>query len=268
MAKGHKKHKDGAPSAAEVKNSYEKDLRDLQVELLKVQRHVTSHGSKILVIFEGRDAAGKDGTIRRFAKHMNPRQTHVVALDKPSPQQSTQWYFQRYVPHLPSGGEIALFNRSWYNRSGVERVMEFCTPEQYEEFMTTVPDFEQMLRHSGIQIFKYYLDIHKDEQKARLDSRQEDPLKRWKMSPMDAKALKRWDDYSVARNQMFTRTSSPESPWIVVRADDKRESRLQVMRHFLNAVDYDGKDETILHPDPEMVFPFTDEDLRNGRIAP
>ncbi len=250
------------------KKEYHKTLRALQVELIKAQMHVVKHGMKVLVLFEGRDAAGKDGTIRRFVKHMNPRHTYVVALDKPTERQSTQWYFQRYVPHLPSAGDIVLFNRSWYNRAGVEHVMDFCTAEQYEEFMMTVPYFEQMLRHSGIVLYKYYLDIQKEEEKRRLEARKDDPLKQWKLSAMDGLALKHWDDYSAARNQMFTRTHSPECPWTVVKADNKRVARIHVIENFLSKLDYDGKDESLLKPDPAIVFPFLEDDLTGGRIAP
>jgi polyphosphate kinase 2 len=274
MAKNHEAENkkdirfEGNGDAEKAKRVYRKTLRALQVELIKVQMHVVKNGLKVLVLFEGRDAAGKDGTIRRFVKHMNPRHTHVVALDKPSERQSSQWYFQRYVPHLPSAGEIVLFNRSWYNRAGVERVMGFCTAEEYEEFMMTVPYFEQMLRHAGIQLYKYYLDIRHEEQKDRLEARKDDPLKQWKLSAMDGLALKHWDDYSTARNQMFTRTNSPECPWIVVKADNKREARIHVIENFLSTLDYDGKDDSLLKPDPSIVFPFLEDDLLNGRIAP
>ncbi|WP_242968600.1 polyphosphate kinase 2 [Sulfobacillus sp. hq2] len=269
MGKHHNKAKGSNKDKEHMEpDTYAQTLKALQIELLKLQVDVVAHQRKILVIFEGRDAAGKDGTIRRFAKHMNPRQTHVVALDKPTDKESTEWYFQRYVSHLPAGGELALFNRSWYNRAGVEKVMGFCTATQYEEFMTTVPFFEQMLHQSGMKIFKYYLDINKEEQKARLEERKKDPLKRWKLSPMDEQALKHWDAYSEARNHMFARTSHPDAPWFVVKADDKRRSRLAVIQHFLHATPYEGKDLALLNPDPLIVFPFDSEALTDGRIAP
>ena len=192
---------------------YGKTLRTLQIELVKFQKHLIAHGDRILIILEGRDSAGKDGTIKRVIEHLSPRETRVVALGKPSTRDESEWYFQRYVPHLPAAQDFVLFNRSWYNRAGVEWVMGFCTEAQYEEFMETVPVFEQMLVRSGIQLFKYYLDIDKAEQRRRLKARLTDPLKQWKMSPIDAAAQKHWKDYSVARNAMFARTHTPTAPW-------------------------------------------------------
>ncbi|WP_053960713.1 polyphosphate kinase 2 [Sulfobacillus thermosulfidooxidans] len=247
---------------------YKEAIRHLQIELVKVQRHVVKTGLKILIVFEGRDTAGKDGTIRRFVKYLNPRETRVVALAKPSEQEISQWYFQRYVKHLPSAGEMVFFNRSWYNRAGVEKVMGFCSDDEYEEFMTTVPYFEQMLRHAGIHLFKYYLDIDRKEQETRLEARRDNPLKQWKMSAMDGVALAHWDDYSLARNQMFLRTSSPESPWIIVKADNKKLARVNLIQHFLMHLEYPGKKSELLQPDPDIVFPFLEDDLHNGRIAP
>src|SRR3974390_747938 len=202
-------------------HGYKASLRDLQIELVKVQKHIIKHGHKVLVIFEGRDASGKDGTIKRIVQHLSPRETRVVALGKPSDRDRASWYFQRYAPYLPAAQELVLFNRSWYNRAGVERVMGFCSDAEYEHFLEEVVPFEHMLIGSGIQIIKYYLDISKGEQKARLRDRRRDPLKQWKSSPIDEVAVKHWDSYSEARDVMFARTSSSSSPWIVVRAEHK-----------------------------------------------
>jgi len=250
------------------KGEYKKLLRRLQIELVKLQRDLIKNDQKILVLFEGRDAAGKDGTIKRIVQHLSPRETRVVALGKPSDHDQRSWYFQRYVPHLPAAQELVLFNRSWYNRAGVERVMGFCSEAEYESFMQTVPAFEQMLIHSGIQLFKYYLDISKGEQKRRLASRHTDPLKQWKVSPIDEQALKHWKDYSDARNEMLTRTHSPLSPWRVVRADHKRATRIHVLMDLLSRLEYADKDETFLRPDPNQVFEFDESYLSNGVISP
>jgi polyphosphate kinase 2 len=250
------------------KKTYKRTLRALQIELVKLQRHLIAHGDRILVIFEGRDSGGKDGTIKRITQHLSPRETRVVALGKPSDREKTTWYFQRYVPHLPAAEELVLFNRSWYNRAGVERVMGFCTDAEYQEFMETVPYFEQMLQRSGIRLLKYYLDISKDEQKKRLKDRRKDPLKQWKMSPIDAQAQKHWEDYSLARNEMFARTHNPNSPWIVVRANDKHLARLNVIRDMLSRLPYDDKDESLILPDPNLIFPYEEACLHNGMIAP
>ena len=247
---------------------YHQELHDLQVELVKFQRHLIKENEKVLTIFEGRDAAGKDGTIKRFTEHLSPRESRVVALGKPSDREVSQWYFQRYVAHLPSAQEIVFLNRSWYNRAGVERVMGFCTNDQYEEFMETVPSFEQMLVRSGIRLFKYYLDIDREEQKKRLASREHDPLKQWKISPIDLAAQKHWEAYSNARNQMFARTHSALAPWIVVRADNKDHARLQTIRDFLSRVSYKGKKESVVLPDPSTVFLYSRSYLDNGMIAP
>ena len=250
------------------KKVYKSELHDLQVELVKLQKHLISHADRILVLFEGRDSGGKDGTIKRIVQHLSPRETRVVALGKPSERDRTSWYFQRYAPHLPAAEEMVLFNRSWYNRAGVERVMEFCTDAEYEEFMETVPAFEQMLIRSGIRLFKYYLDISKDEQKKRLADRRTDPLKQWKMSPIDAVAQKHWDDYSVARNEMFARTHNALAPWTVVRADDKQLARLNVIKDLLARLDYADKDHSLVRPNPDIVFAYAEAYLANGMIAP
>jgi len=250
------------------KKRYKHELHDLQVELVKLQKHLIAHGDRILVLFEGRDSGGKDGTIKRIIQHLSPRETRVVALGKPSDREQSAWYFQRYAPHLPAAEEMVLFNRSWYNRAGVERVMGFCTDAQYEEFMETVLPFEEMLIRSGIRLFKYYLDITKDEQKARLDARRTDPLKQWKMSPIDAEAQKRWNDYSLARNEMFARTHTPMTPWTVVRANDKRLARLNVIKDLLIHLDYADKDHSLIRPNPDIVFTYAESYLDNGMIAP
>ncbi|MCP2144899.1 polyphosphate kinase 2 [Bradyrhizobium elkanii] len=235
--------------------AYRAALHDLQVELVKVQRHIIEHGHRVLIIFEGRDAAGKDGTIKRIVQHLSPRETRVVALGKPSDHDRASWYFQRYVPYLPAAQEMILFNRSWYNRAGVEHVMGFCTDQEYENFLGAVLQFEHMLIASGIQIMKYYLDISKGEQKARLLDRKTDPLKQWKTSPIDAVALKHWKDYTGARDRMLAATSSRESPWIVVRADDKRATRLNVIRDLISRLACPETDKHLASPDRSIVFP-------------
>ena len=263
----HKRQLAAYPAAPSNKD-YEHELHRLQIELVKLQKHLIARGDRILVIFEGRDSGGKDGTIKRIVEHLSPRETRVVALGKPSDREGSAWYFQRYAPHLPVAEEMVLFNRSWYNRAGVERVMGFCTDKEYEEFMETVPAFEQMLIRSGITLLKYYLDISKDEQKARLDARRKDPLKQWKLSPIDAAAQKHWDDYSVARNAMFARTHTPLAPWTVVRADDKKLARLNVIRDLLTRVDYAGKEHSLIQANPEIVFAYAEAYIDKGMIAP
>ncbi len=247
---------------------YHATLHALQIELVKLQRDIISGGAKILVILEGRDSGGKDGAIKRITEHLSPRETRIIALSKPSDRETGQWYFQRYATHLPSPAEIVLFNRSWYNRAGVERVMGFCTDAQYEEFMATVLTFEAMLIGSGIQIVKYYLDITKDEQKKRLKSRKTSPLKQWKSSPIDAQATKNWEAYSEARNAMFARTHNLMSPWIIVRADDKRQARINLIRDLLARIHYKDADKALLTPNPNIVFAYDEAYLRNGMIAP
>ena len=243
------------------------ELHDLQVELTKLKRHLITTAKKVLVIFEGRDASGKDGTIKRIVEHMSPRETRVVALGKPSERENASWYFQRFVPHLPADGEIVFFNRSWYNRAGVERVMGFCTDAEYDEFLVTAPLFEQLLIHCGIAIHKYYLDISKDEQRRRLRERREDPLKQWKTSPIDDEALKRWKAYSAARNEMLARTHTPFAPWTLVRADDKGTTRLNVIRDLLSRFEFDGKDRALDLPDPNVVFLYDPAAVAQKLIA-
>ncbi|MGE4480771.1 polyphosphate kinase 2 [Acidocella sp.] len=246
-------------------HGYEKRLRHLQIELVKMQRHIIGEGRRLLVILEGRDGAGKDGTIKRITEHLSPRETRVVALPKPSDVETTQWYFQRYVRHLPAGGEIVLFNRSWYNRAGVEKVMGFCTETQYHEFMRTVPVFEIMLAEAGITLVKYYLDIDRQEQKKRLEARHQDPLKQWKISPIDEKALKHFDDYTQARNAMLLGTDSAAAPWLVVRADDKKAARLAIIADLITRVDY--RDAARHEIDGQIVRRFDEACLSNGMLA-
>lgn len=255
---------EGSPS----NKAYKKSLRVLQIELVKLQKHIIAHNLRVLVIFEGRDAAGKDGTIKRITAHLSPRETRIVALGKPSDREETQWYFQRYTPFLPAADEFVLFNRSWYNRAGVERVMGFCSEAQYEAFMEAVCPFEEMLVRDGVLLFKYYLDISKDEQRVRLQDRKKDPLKQWKISPIDDAALKHWDDYSNARNEMLIRTHHEAAPWHVVSANDKKLTRLNVIRDLLSRVPYDGRKAALARPDPKIVLPFAPGLLISEHVAP
>ncbi|MEW5424972.1 polyphosphate kinase 2 [Amorphus sp. 3PC139-8] len=249
------------------KKTYHHRLHALQVELVKLQRHLIRSDAKILVLIEGRDTAGKDGVIKRITEHLSPRETRVVALGKPSDRDQSAWYFQRYVPHLPVAQEFVLFNRSWYNRAGVERVMGFASHAQYREFMETVFDFEHMLIRSGIRLVKYYLDITLDEQLKRLEARRTDPLKQWKVSPIDEVAAEHWHDYSVARNEMLARTHHPLSPWTIVRADVKRQARLNLIADLLSRLDYEHKDVDALASDPDIVFGFEPRFITSGLIA-
>jgi polyphosphate kinase 2 len=269
MSKKSRKAQDQREQPAGLsKQDYGGTLHVLQIELVKLQKHFIACNDKILVLLEGRDAAGKDGVVKRIVQHLSPRETRVVALGKPSDHDRSSWYFQRYVPHLPAAQEFVLFNRSWYNRAGVERVMGFCTNDEYDEFMQTVLDFEHMLVKSGIKLFKYYLDMSQDEQRKRLEDRRKDPLKQWKISPIDAQAVKRWADYSLARNEMFTRTHNPVTPWTVVRADDKRLARLNLIKHLLARLHYGGKDEAALVVDPDIIFEYHEKYVQKGMIAP
>jgi polyphosphate kinase 2 len=237
-----------------TKDDYEAQLYDLQVELVKLQKHLIHSGDQILVILEGRDAAGKDGTVKSIVEHLSPRDTRVVALGKPTEREVGEWYFQRYVAQLPGRGEFILFNRSWYNRAGVEKVMGFCTEKQYEQFMGTVNDFESVLVRSGLRLFKYYLDISKDEQAERLQDRAKDPLTQWKISPIDQQAQKKWTAYSEARDEMLRRTHHSEAPWTVVRTDNKKHARLNLIRDLLGRLHYPGKNEAALTVDPAIVL--------------
>ena len=247
---------------------YRRELHKLQIELVKLQRHVIAAGERLLVIFEGRDAAGKDGTIKHLTEHLSPRETRVVALGPPSDHDRRSWYFQRFVPHLPAAGEIVLFNRSWYNRAGVERVMGFCTKAETRDFLSVVPRFEEMLAEAGIRLVKYYLDITKAEQKQRLKARRKDPLKQWKLSEIDRKATKLWRAYSKARNEMLLKTHTATAPWTIVRADDKEHARLNVIRDILWRQYYPSRHKDLALPDPNTVFAFDPGDLQNGMIAP
>jgi polyphosphate kinase 2 len=250
------------------KKVYKKMLYALQVELVKFHKSVIDEDKKVCVVFEGRDAAGKDGTIKRFCEHLSPREVRTVALGKPSDRDSRAWYFQRFVPHLPVGGEIVFFNRSWYNRAGVERIMGFCSKGEYRRFMEEVGNFERLLVHGEIRFFKYYLDISKEEQKKRLRARKDDPLKQWKLSPIDEKAQGLWKPYSKARDRMFERTSFEFAPWYIVHSDSKKRARISAMQHFLSRVEYPGKKEEVLHYDPECVFEFDPACFERGLIAP
>lgn len=249
------------------KKTYKKALYAAQVELVKLQKHVIAEGLQVLLIFEGRDAAGKDGTIKRIVEHMSPRETRVFAPAKPSDREVHGWYFQRYAAQLPVAGEIVLFNRSWYSRAGVERVMGFCTHAECESFLQAVPTFEQILVQSGIAIFKYYLDITRAEQKQRLKERRKDPLTQWKISPIDEVAQKHWKDYSKARDEMLARSHHLMAPWTVVRADDKEEARINVIGDLLSRFDYKGKDNRIAAPDRGIVFGYEPDLARKGSLA-
>lgn len=235
-------------------STYEVDLRLLQIELVKLQRHTIQKGKRLLLILEGRDAAGKDGSIKSITEHLSPRDSRVVALNRPSPREEGEWYFQRYVAQLPTAGEFVLFNRSWYNRAGVEKVMGFCTDEQYKQFMATVNEFESLLVGSDIQLIKYYLDITKEEQAIRLNDRAKDPLKQWKISPIDQQAQKMWNAYSVARDDMLKHTSSKIAPWTVISANDKKLAHLNLIADLLSRVDYPEKDKKLLKIDPKIVL--------------
>ncbi len=227
-----------ATSGRMKKKSYEKELKALSVELVKLQEWVKHSGQRIVVIFEGRDAAGKGGAIKSISQSMSARVCRVVALAAPSEREKTQWYFQRYAPHLPAGGEIVLFDRSWYNRAGVERVMGFCTEEEYQEFLRSCPEFERMLVRSGIKLVKYWFSVSDEEQEKRFQARLDDPTKHWKLSPMDLESRSRWVEYSRAKDEMFSHTDIKQAPWYVVEADDKRAARLNLLAHLLSLVPY------------------------------
>ncbi len=236
------------------RREYERNKKDLQIELLKVQSWVKETGQKVIVLFEGRDAAGKGGTIKRFMEHLNPRGARVVALEKPTEAERGQWYFQRYIDHFPTSGEMVFFDRSWYNRAGVERVMGFCRPLEYLEFLRQTPELERMLVRSNIRLFKYWFSVSRDEQLRRFISRRDDPLKHWKLSPIDIKSLDRWEDYTEAKKAMFFHTDTADAPWTVIKSDDKKRARLNCMRHFLYSLPYPNKNHKIAHlPDPLLV---------------
>lgn len=236
------------------KKVYEEHKEELQVELLKVQNWVKQTGQRIVTLFEGRDAAGKGGTIKRFMEHLNPRASRVVALEIPSDVERGQWYFQRYIKHLPTAGEMVFFDRSWYNRAGVERVMGFCTSLEYLEFMRQVPDLERMLARSGIHLFKFWFSVTEEEQRRRFASRQGDPLKQWKLSPIDQQSRSKWVEYTQAKESMFFYTDTADAPWTVIKSDDKRRARLNCMQYFLSRLDYPDKNEHVVRgPDPLIV---------------
>jgi polyphosphate kinase len=234
----------------------DQELRLLQIELVKLQKSLIANGDQILLILEGRDTAGKDGTIKAITEHLSPRETRVVALGKPSDVEADQWYFQRYIAQLPRRGEFVLFNRSWYNRAGVEMVMGFCSKAQYATFLSTVNPLESILIQSGITVLKYYLDISKSEQKLRLESRKNDPLKQWKISPIDQQAQKKWNAYSTYRNAMLLKTSTAEAPWTIVRTNNKKQAHLNLIRHLLLQLNYAGKNKRLLKPNADIIFTF------------
>lgn len=246
------------------KKAYEKEKRLLQIELAKFQRWVKETGQKYLVIFEGRDAAGKGGTIKRFTEHMNPRGAPVVALEKPDDRERGQWYFQRYVQHLPTSGEIVLLDRSWYNRAGVERVMGFCTPQEYLEFMRQCPEMERMISRSNTKLIKFWFSISRNEQFRRLQARQIDPLKQWKISDIDIASLDKWDNYTEAKEAMFFYTDTKDSPWTVVKSDCKKRARLNAIRHVLSGADYPNKDMNVARPPDDLIVGTADTIYESG----
>lgn len=257
-----KEDSDSAPLPADYpykermsRRTYEKEKKKLQIELLKVQSWVKESGQRIVGLFEGRDAAGKGGTIKRYMEHLNPRGARVVALEKPTETERGQWYFQRYIQNLPTAGEIVFFDRSWYNRAGVERVMGFCEPHEYLLFMRQAPELERMLVASGIHLFKFWFSVSREEQLRRFVSRYSDPLKHWKLSPVDVQSLDRWDAYTEAKNAIFFHTHTKDAPWIIIKSDDKKRARLNCIRYFLHQLDYPNKDvKAIGKVDPLIVM--------------
>ena len=238
------------------RDDYDQQKRLLQIELLKLQEWVRESGERLVILFEGRDAAGKGGTIKRFMEHLNPRDAKVVALVKPNEREATQWYFQRWLAHLPAAGEMVLFDRSWYNRAGVERVMSFCSRKEYLEFLRQVPELERMLVRSGIRLVKFWFSVSQNEQRTRFAVRQVDPVRQWKLSPMDIASLDKWDEYTEAKEAMFFWTDTADAPWTVVKSNDKKRARLEAMRHVLNRFDYAEKDRGVVGvPDPLIVGP-------------
>jgi polyphosphate kinase 2 len=236
------------------REEYDHQKRLLQIELLKFQNWVKDSGEKLVVLFEGRDAAGKGGTIKRFMEHLNPRGARVVALEKPSERENTQWYFQRYIAHLPSAGEIVLFDRSWYNRAGVERVMGLTTRREYLEFLRQAPELERMFVRSDIHLVKFWFSVSRGEQRTRFTIRQVDPVRQWKLSPMDLASLEKWEDYTEAKEAMFFYTDTADAPWTVIKSNDKKRARVEAMRHVLRLFHYEGKDEEVVgSPDPQIV---------------
>ncbi len=260
----------GQPSTTSAplgRREYEETKTRLQIELLKMQNWVKDRGQRVVILFEGRDAAGKGGTIKRFMEHLNPRGAHVVALAKPSETERGQWYFQRYIERLPTAGEIVLFDRSWYNRAGVERVMGFCTPKEHLEFLRQAPMFERMLVNSGIRLFKLWFSVSRAEQARRFKERRSDPLKQWKLSPVDTASMDKWDEYTRAKEEMFFHTDTADAPWTVIKSDDKKAARINCMRFVLDSFPYDGKDMSVVGlPDPAIVGNARDVYERGERV--
>ena len=257
--------REGYPYAERMtRQEYDVTKRALQIELLKLQEWVKTRGEKLVILFEGRDAAGKGGTIKRFTEHLNPRGARTVALERPSERESTQWFFQRYIAHLPAAGEIVLFDRSWYNRAGVERVMGFATPAQVDEFTREVPELERMLVQSGIHLVKFWFSVSRAEQLTRFLIRQIDPVRQWKLSPMDLQSLDRWDAYTEAKEAMFVHTDTAHAPWTVVKSNDKKRARLEAMRHVLARMPYDGKDESVVGTPDALVVGRAQDVCENG----
>ena len=255
-----KEDSDSAPLPADYpyktrmsRHVYEKEKKKLQIELLKVQSWVKESGQRIVSLFEGRDAAGKGGTIKRYMEHLNPRGARVVALEKPTETERGQWYFQRYIQNLPTAGEMVFFDRSWYNRAGVERVMGFCDPQEYLLFMRQAPELERMLVASGVHLFKFWFSVSREEQLRRFVSRYSDPLKHWKLSPVDVQSLDRWDAYTEAKNAMFFHTHTKDAPWAIIKSDDKKRARLNCIRYFLHHLDYPNKDVKAIGPVDELI---------------
>jgi polyphosphate kinase len=253
-------------SAKMSESDFIKALEPLQAQLVTTQQWLMETGQKVLIIFEGRDAAGKDGTIKRMTEHMSARNTRVVALPKPSDREKTQWYFQRYVTHLPAAGEVVIFNRSWYNRGGVEPVMGFCTPDEHKEFLAEVVPFEVMLETSGIKVIKLWLDISKEEQAKRLEERLSDPLALLKVSPLDAVAQEKWDDYTAARNAMLNATHNKATPWICVRGNSKKPARLAIISYILGELDCPNLSDPPPKPDANLLFTFDAKAIKDGRL--
>jgi polyphosphate kinase 2 len=256
------------PPEVLTRKQYEKELRRHQVELVRLQEWIVHEGLKVVVVFEGRDTAGKGGTIRRITERTNPRVVRSVALGKPTGRERTQWYFQRYVAHLPAAGEMVLFDRSWYNRAGVERVMGFCSEAEYEEFMRTCPQFERIIQRSGIILIKYWLSVSDEEQERRFQARLDDPAKRWKLSEVDMEARARWVDYAEAKDEMFAYTDTPDSPWFVVEADDKRSARLNLIAHLLEQIPYEEIDRAPVELPPRQERAYVRPPKPTGNAIP
>ncbi|MEM1287625.1 MAG: polyphosphate kinase 2 [Pseudomonadota bacterium] len=255
----------GYPYPKRLKRSkYDERLEQLQIELVKLQQHIHETGLRLVVVFEGRDAAGKGGSIFNFSRYLNPRHTHVAALSKPTEKEQGQWYFQRYCNHLPTQGDMTLFDRSWYNRAGVEPVMGFCTDEQHERFLSEAPAFEKALVRDGVVLVKFWLNIGRTTQMKRFHDRRHSALKHWKLSPIDLKALAKWNDYTKARDKMLERTSTEEAPWTIVRMNDKRRGRLEVIRHILTRFSYPGRDDTVLGEADPAIIGLSPDDLQNA----